>query len=519
MKKRALSFALAVALLPIALMAQPTIALIGGKVFTNDPKKPWAQAVAITGNRITAVGTDDEIRALVKDSTHVYRLRGDVVIPGINDAHTHPGADFPAFAIATDPMSTWRDVTAALAAAGDETPADLWITGIVGGPVMLDESIDRTALDKAAPGRKVMLRSFTGHGIILSTAALKELGLTRDIKDPEGGWYGRTNEGELNGRVYEYAQWALQRRLTEAAVDRATLADALKTFSDEALRYGITSVQAMPITNASAFADAWKDTGSPLRVRHIFFPLAPGEKSRARTNGVKWILDGTPIERGAATRTDYPGGGRGRINFASLAPFLASTDQQLLFHAAGDETIRALFEAMSATPRVDWKSKRLRVEHADGLLPDLSESAKRHGVVVVVNPTHFFARTMFPKGGYMRMRSLINEGIPVAIGSDGPMNPYLNILLATDRQDIPSEAVTREQAVAAYTSGSAYAEMMEKEKGRIAPGMLADLAVLSQDIFAIGADRLPETVSMLTIIDGKVAYSDFPPVEEPRTQQ
>ena len=97
-------------------IAQPAIAPLGGKVFTNNPKKPWAQAVAITGNRITAVGTDEEIRALIKDSTRVYSLDGAVVIPGINDAHTHPGAELTGFRLATDPSSTWRDVAAAISA-------------------------------------------------------------------------------------------------------------------------------------------------------------------------------------------------------------------------------------------------------------------------------------------------------------------------------------------------------------------------------------------------------------------
>ena len=513
MKKRFLSFALAAVLSPLTLIAQPSMVLVGGKVWTNDPQKPWAEAIAIKENRIIAVGTNAEIGALAGQSTRAYKLGGKVVIPGINDAHTHPGAELPAFGLSTGPASTRSDVAAALSFAFDEMPASLWISGIVGGPVMLDPAVNRAWLDSRAPGRKVILRSFTGHGIILSSAALNELAITREVTDPPGGWYGRTANGDLNGRVYEYAQWALQRRLADQLIDRGTLLDSLRAFSDEVLRWGITTVQAMPVTTTS-FDDAWRDINSPLRVRHIFFPFAPGETSSGRTNGVKWILDGTPIERGAAVREEYAdNGGRGRMNFTSLEPLLASSDQQLLFHAAGDATIKALLAAMGNT---DWRAKRVRIEHADGLMPDLTDAAKRQGVVAVLNPTHFFARTMFPpQRGYSRMRSLIDAGIPVAIGSDGPMNPYLNILLATERPDIPSEAVTREQALAAYTSGSAYAEKKEREKGRIAVGMLADIAVLSQDIFTVAADRLPDITSLLTIVDGNVAYSTLDPVHLP----
>ena len=114
-----------------------------------------------------------------------------------------------------------------------------------------------------------------------------------------------------------------------------------------------------------------------------------------------------------------------------------------------------------------------------------------------------WARDTYPKGDYMLLKTLVDAGIPVAIGSDGAMNPFLNIQLATNHG---SESITRDHAVEAYTRMSAYAEMQEKEKGTIAPGKLADLAVLSQDIFTVPATRLPDTRSILTILNGKVVY-------------
>jgi predicted amidohydrolase YtcJ len=152
---------------------------------------------------------------------------------------------------------------------------------------------------------------------------------------------------------------------------------------------------------------------------------------------------------------------------------------------------------------------RPRIEHGDGLQRDLFPLALRTGAVVVQNPTHFEARQFFPSGDYQMLKSLQRAGIPIALGSDGATNPYLNILLASERDAANrAEALTREEAVRAYTSGSAYAEMKEKQKGTIAKGMLADLAVLSQDIFEVPPPALPETHSVMTIVGGKIAYAE-----------
>jgi hypothetical protein len=169
----------------------------------------------------------------------------------------------------------------------------------------------------------------------------------------------------------------------------------------------------------------------------------------------------------------------------------------------------------SLHPDSFWKDKRLRIEHGDFAIekPGDINTLKQLGIVIVPNPTHLAlppimkARFQDTKTQYLQaMQTLLNNKIPLAIGSDGPFNPFLNIMLATMHPDNPKEAITVEEAVIAYTYGSAFAEFKENEKGTLTKGKLADLAVLSQDIFTISKQQIPSTKSILTMIDGKIVY-------------
>lgn len=507
-------FALPLALLVLAfgIQAEPTLILVRGKIYTGDPAKPWAEAVAMERARISAVGSNDTIRALAGGVTRVIDLGGRLVVPGLNDAHTHPGGSAPMFRVDLGFDPAWEDMSIALAAAADETPASRWIGATIGPSIINNANINSETLEMIAPGRKVWLSAWTGHGAIASRAALDALSVDRNAPDPEGGWYGRDASGRVDGRMFEYAQYPLERKLAEMATDD-DLRASVQAFSDEAVSYGITSVQAMPIVGERRFLDALKSSGVPLRVRVIRFlpPLTPDD--RTPVDGYKWLLDGTPIERNAAMRSPYPnGGGTGRENFSfdrvqRFVKEAVDRNQQILFHVAGDKSIET---ALRALDRVRG-AKRPRVEHADGLQRTMFTLAKKVGAVAVVNPSHMELRNSFPANGDFQLASaFVREGIPVAIGSDGPLNPWLNFLLITHRQQQPNESLTREQALAAYTAGSAFAEMKEKEKGTIAVGKLADLAVLSQDIFEVEPPLLPETRSVLTVIDGKIVYSALP---------
>ena len=274
----------------------------------------------------------------------------------------------------------------------------------------------------------------------------------------------------------------------------------------------------------------------PIRVRAIAFsPTSPSGRdlteiremdrlqqrdSNVTVSGIKWVVDGTPIERGAALRDDYADrpGWQGRLNFperdiAAMLDESLRLQQQLLLHAVGDKTADVIFDAMETLDdgNVDWKSKRLRIEHGEGVIADLIPRARALGIVVVQNPSHFTFVELFRQRWHSPMgplRSLIEADVPVALGSDGPMNPFLNIMFAVTDPTNPSEAITREQAVSAYTVGSAFAEFAEQDKGTIAVGKLADIAVLSQDPFSVPVADLPKTHSVLTIVGGKIVYEE-----------
>jgi predicted amidohydrolase YtcJ len=250
--------------------------------------------------------------------------------------------------------------------------------------------------------------------------------------------------------------------------------------------------------------------------------LAP----RMHVSGVKWILDGTPIERLALMRRPYADrpGWYGRANFpfdtlrALLRDALARRVQPHV-HAVGDSAIALVIAAMRAEgPDGAWRRLRPRIEHGDALGRDQIAAVRSLGIVIVQNPAHLaLPEVLAARWGAERLRSvdmlrtLVDSGVPLAIGSDGPREPGLNVMLASVHPNVPSEALTREQAVTAYTRGSAYAAFAERERGTIAPGMLADLAVLSQDIFTVPPPALPGTTSVLTLVGGRVVHDALAP--------
>ena len=516
---------------------RPDLILLNGKVFTADPACRYAQAAAISGERISAVGTTDEIEAMADTGTRRIDLAGRVLIPGINDSHFHHTPDPRATILPLSSMEpNWDEVLDAVATAVKEAPRGTWILGTHGIGVVNDPRATRFELDRVAPEHPVRLNAYFGHGSVYNTSAMAALAMSEEEPDPLGGCCERLDRRPLiTGKLFGYAQWGPWRKLADKVSDADAIA-SVQQLARDATRFGVTSLQTFTLMSTARYVRALERAKLPIRVRVIRFPptnadardLDEGRElprqsqasSRITVTGTKWLLDGTPLERRAALRTEYRDrqGWSGELylperEMRAMLRESVEMDDPLLVHAVGDKTVESFLNAMEAeVKRVEWGTRRVRIEHGDGLLSDLIPRARDLGVLVVQNPSHFAFRDIFvarygERVDYVPARSLIEAGIPFALGSDGPLNPFLNIMFAAIHPTRPSEALTVKQAVEAYTRGSAHAEFQEQEKGTIAPGKLADLAVLSQDIFTVPVNALPATESVLTLVGGEVVYN------------
>lgn len=526
--------------------APADLVLFNGRLFTADPQRPWASALAIRGERIVAVGDDDTMLAMAGERSRRIDLQGHLAIPGINDAHEH---------LAIWPQTTWLDAGAynppwtamrtAITQAGSTSHAGTFLAGTIGSKIFHDAAIDRDALDLAAPEHPAFLGTFVGHAGVFSSKALDRLGVGEDIADPLGGRYERNAHGRLTGVLRQYANFDAWLRFGALASDDAAIAQ-LRQQLEERARLGITTTQTMPITaDAARMASLLARARTPIRVRVVPFnattpegraPYAdvphPAPSPLVVVSGQKWVLDGVLLE-GSLTPRDAahahahdPHGPYGPGGLPPLFPQQQieailreslARDEQLLVHVFGRPAAAAVLDAMEATGGAGvWASRRMRFEHADGLLEDLWPRAKALGVVVSQQGSHLDGTPFddpafvqrFREGKGQPLRSLLDVGIPLALGSDGPPSPYLGIMLASLHPNRPEEAITREEALLAYTLGSAYAEFSERDKGSLEAGKLADIAVLSQDIFAAAAEALPATRSLLTLVGGQVAWAD-----------
>jgi predicted amidohydrolase YtcJ len=502
------------------------IILINGKIFTADTAHLYVEALAIKGNRILSVGTSAAIEKLASPKTKRIDLNGKTVVPGFNNAHEHLGWSAPM-------SSSFR--AREFSASGPEKKAVLdsvkrlvtgarrnqWISGDIGLTVLQDLSM-RQALDSIAPHHPVYLQAMWGHGIVLNSKALQRMGISDTAADPLGGWYTRyPGSTRISGALYEYAQWPLWHQVPME--EPQNLIKGLRAFAQEELQAGITTVQNMAcMIKPTVLSEIFHEANLPLRVRIISMPgTSHGKRSLTEwrtvaahpslltyTSGVKYLIDGTPIEQGAFMKKPYAGRGdwRGRLDMPAdtIKQILYEAlhgQTQLMMHIVGDSSMAIVLSLMKQMASGEvWRSKRVRIEHNQTPTLTASEMDDINALGLLVMHT--------PKYNHSSpIRSFIKKGITVGISPDGTTNPFWDIMVVTSMQTNPAENITREEAVIAYTRTNAYAEFAEDQKGTLSQGMLADLTVLSQDIFTIPTAQLPATTSLVTIVDGKIAHS------------
>jgi predicted amidohydrolase YtcJ len=284
-------------------------------VFTADARRPYAQAVAIEGAKVSAVGTSASVSRLAGARTRVIDAGGRLLVPGLTEAHVHVMAPFPGTMLDLPnlpfPGPTPGEALAAIKAAHAKGGTG-WIGGMIGPPLANAKRNWRRELDAVAPSRPVLLRAWWGHGWFYNSAALQLLGVRVDVRDPPGGWYGRDAKGRLDGRVFEAAEVDLLRRMLPKDAT-GQLAASFRAVGRQYARWGVTSIHHMGTTlrlaeTVAALAQAkapvrhsiyaWGSTGGPLAGIWPQVDEQAGRLSgRARLAGTKWVLDATPLEQ------------------------------------------------------------------------------------------------------------------------------------------------------------------------------------------------------------------------------
>ena len=527
------------------------LVLYNGKVYTAVEKEAdrWAEAVAIQGDKIVKVGTNKKVLQYAGGNARLVDVGGRLVIPGFNDAHVHLLAVSSVAEPINNPYDfipgagpTVAEMLALLQSAVSTYPAGTWFYASVGEAFISSPDANRFTLDTVTPDNPVVLQNWAGHNLYVNSLAMSLMSLEENAPDPFGGFYGRVpGTDTINGVLYEYAEYDFIQRMRLTQSSEELLAQFDATFS-YLKQLGVTSVQNMswlPWDNLEAMFDGY-DPATRLRV--ICFPVSPAEAQagcqpgpsltnpnhKVMFTGVKWILDGTPIERLAALEEPYSDAPDeyGYLTFpeetfgeameeAINSGSLRTT--QRLFHALGDRPVRSLLDGMTAVGSDGkWSPRRLRIEHGDMIQPDQIEELVDKGIVVIQNPTHFALPDIYmTRFGPERvaivqpLKSLIDAGVPVALGSDAigvGGNPFVDLMFAVLHPTNPSEAITIEQAIVAYTRVAAYAEFMEDNKGTLKNGSLADVAVLSQDLFTISPMNYPATYSLMTVTNGEIVW-------------
>jgi len=511
--------------------------LYNGKIFTSDVNNFWVDAVAIRKGLIVKTGTVEEVMMFQNPNTVLIDLQGKTAIPGLNEAHMHLIPYIANGIYINDPMTfipgpgpSLEEIVGTIKYLDSVVPQDLWFYSIVGENFVENKAATRELIDLSS-GRPVIISGWSGHYLLLNSAAMQVAGISETEPDPYAGSYDRY-EGidKITGVCRDYAIYDYARRVRNLIPD-AEVKGQLEYLLSILPQLGITSIQDIPIGFTSARYKAILDSiNSPVRVRNIAFPYTIEEsKNMTGYSGIKWILDGTEQESGMFLSEPYYDNPSNYGNFTiplnDFDEILQNNSwrlrkEQKIFHANGDQTIDLLLNAMNHASPWDilWRIRRVRIEHGILIRPDHIPDIVSKGIVVIKNPTQFITgETLYQRLGPVRfsqsqlLKTLIDNGVNVALASDqlgGPSNPFMTLKLAVVHPKNPSEAITMEQAVIAHTRGSSYAEFTENIKGRIKPGQLADIIVLSQDIFNLAnLPTLENTTSVLTIIGGNIVFN------------
>ena len=526
--------------------APVTLAVVNARVWTGNPQRPWADAIAARGDTIAAVGSSAEVKKMAGEGARVIDARGAMVVPGFNDSHIHfIDGGFRLSSVQLRDAKTPAEFIERIRAYAATVKPGTWIMGGDWDHTSWGGELPRRDwIDSITPNNPVWIQRLDGHMGLANGAALRAAGVTRATREIGGGTIVRDAAGEPTGILKDNAMSLVDRVVPEPAPE---LADrALDTAMKYVAAQGVTSVQNMGSWSDLAVFERARTAGRLITRIYAVVPLASWERLRdtvaarghgddwVRIGGLKGFVDGSLGSHTAAMLepfTDSPRDSGLLVNTPEdLYAWTSGADKsglQVMVHAIGDRAIRLQLDIYERVEREDGpRDRRYRIEHAQHLAPaDIPRFAKLD-VIASMQPYHAIDDGRWAEGviGAKRsettyaFHSLLDAKARLAFGSDwfvAPPTPLEGIYAAATRRTldgkhadgwIPEQKIGVEDALRAYTSGSAYASFEEKKKGTLERGKLADFAMIDRDITRIPPAEIRDARILMTVVGGKIVY-------------
>jgi predicted amidohydrolase YtcJ len=541
------------------------LVLLNGRVFTARPgEPPRSGGVAISGDRIVAVGSDDAVRAAASADARVIDVRGGSILPGFIDPHNHlafTGAELASVDVRYPGVASIADLVERIVGAAERTPDGTWIRAVGLNPEMFPDGRlpTRWDIDEASRVHPVLVQHMSGHHALANSVALETRGLSDDTPDPEGGRLVRDDHGRLTGYCLDAAQALVIPPGVDIGHhgpgfhDGAPLDEVVGDVQRGSVAYlaaGITSIVDAQVTRRELIGYRAARERGLLDVRVTAMPISSqlheyeslglagafGD-DRLAIGPMKFYADGALTGGTAAFTTPYGPNGEftGSLYWISEAAFLAAIARahaagwQIGVHAQGDRAIDRVLDAYEAALGAHpGNDHRHRIEHCGGPRRDQVERMARLGIIAIGQPRYLWDAgdawlRAFDAERVHRLqpyREMIDAGVRFALSSDAPVASYRpldTIAAAVHRRTISGasigadQALTVEEAVRACTLDAAASYFAEDRIGSLEVGKLADIVVLDRDLFATPDAQLSDLAVVLTIVGGSTVYEPARP--------